>query len=216
MLDTLTLSPSLSSSLKERTLAYHQSVEPALSYLEDRGITRATADTFLLGYVAEPMHGDERFLGTVSIPWLTQTGVVGFKFRRLETEGGRDKYDSPSGQTARLFNARSLADGGSVALVCEGEFDTILAASALSVPAVGTPGSNWMGHWSRCFGDFDRVVVVGDNDLKEDGSNPGKKHAEKVRKAIPGAELVLPPLGFDLTDWVLAEGVDVVREGLGI
>jgi hypothetical protein len=135
----------------------------------------------------------------LSIPYLTHDGtVIGFKFRRMDDSTG-PKYDSPAGQRAHLYNARSLADGGSVALVCEGELDAIAAQGAFSVPSVGVPGvSTWAGnpHWARVFGDFDRVVVIADHDAKEDGSDPGLKHANRVTKDIPGAVLVTPPPGL--------------------
>jgi putative DNA primase/helicase len=150
----------------------------------------------------------------LSIPYLTFHGTVAMKFRRVEGDG--PKYDSPPGQKARLFNAKALSEGGDLAIVCEGELDAVMAQGALGVPAVASPGTNWMDHWSRCFGDFDRVVVIADHDAKEDGSDPGMKHAQKVQKAIPGAELVLPPPGLDLTDWVAQNGVDEVRRAVGL
>jgi DNA primase len=146
--------------------------------------------------------------------------VFGFKFRCVSEHDCKaencQRYDSPSGQTARLYNARALAQGGDVALVCEGEFDTLIALSQLGVPAVGTPGTTWREHWSRCFSDFDRVVVIADHDAKPDGSDPGLKHAKNVKDKIPGAELALPPAGYDLGEWIAAEGSEVVREALGL
>jgi len=150
------------------------------------------------------------------IPYVLHTGdVVAMKFRRIDDSEG-PKYDSPSGQTARLYNARTLAEGGPLALICEGELDAIAAEEHLGVPSVGTPGTTWMDWWARCFGDFDRVVVVADHDAKEDGSDPGLKHARKVQKTIEGAELVTPPAGHDMTSWINEYGVDAVRKGLGL
>lgn len=209
------LSPSLSASLLEATERYSRSVAAAAFYLEGRGVTEQVALSFRLGVVSDPIPGHERFAGMLAIPYLTPRGVVAMKFRRFDgTEGA--KYDSPLGQKLRLFNAQSLASGGDVALICEGEFDTIAATSALGVPAVGTPGTNWFDHWPRCFGDFDRVVIVADNDKKEDESNPGVKHAQKIAKSISGAEVVLPPMGLDLSEWIQGHGVEAVRGALDI
>lgn len=217
-LDGLISSEGLRRSLEETARRYNRNVVAAASYLEGRGLGPQVADSFLLGTVSDPAVGHERFVGMLSIPYVTPVGVTGFKFRRMDTSPG-PKYDSPAGQRAHLFNARSLAAGGAVALVCEGELDAIAAQGAFSVPSVGVPGvSTWAGnpHWARCFSDFDRVVVVADHDAKEDGSDPGLKHANRVLKDISGAVLVTPPPGLDLTDWILEYGVDAVAERLGL
>lgn len=217
-LDSVISKPERTRSLAVAARRYHENVIEVASYLEGRGLGPAHADSHLLGRCSDPIPGHERFAGMLSIPYIDYTGgVTGFKFRRIEGEGS--KYDSPAGQSARLYNARSLAEGGSVALVCEGELDAIAAQGAFSVPSVGVPGvSTWAGnpHWARCFGDFDRVVVIADHDAKEDGSDPGLKLANRVVKDIPGAELVTPPPGLDLTDWLVEYGVDAVAKGLGL
>lgn len=214
-LDSLTLSPSLKSSLNEATARYELHVDQAASYLAGRGITREDAGSFRLGFVADPLPGHERFVGMVSIPYLTDAGTVAMKFRRIDGSEGA-KYDSPPGQKTRLYNARSLANGGELAVICEGEFDVIAAVSIGITAAAGTPGTTWLEHWPRCFGDFDRVAVIADHDAKEDGSDPGMKHAKKVMATIPGAELVTPPAGCDLTDWINEHGGDAVLEALGL
>lgn len=210
------LSASQKTSLREAAQRYHSNVLAVASYLDGRGVSEKAAGLFRLGCVVDPMPGHERFDGWVSIPYVTAVDdVVAFKFRNPNPDAD-PKYDSPAGQTARLFNARSLASGGELALVLEGEMDTIMASSMLEVPAVGSPGTTWLDHWSRCFGEFERVVVIGDHDAKPDGSDPGLKHAQKVRKAIDGAELVLPPAGMDFSEWVLEYGVDAVKEKVGL
>lgn len=220
MLDSLSLSPSLRASLQEATDRYHQNVHEARSYLEGRGVAESVVAGSLLGVVCDPAPGHERFKGWLSLPYVTAAGVVAIKFRNLDPESDR-RYDAPAGSKVRLYNARSLANGGDVAMVVEGEFKQLVAASFLpDIPIVATWGTNWFDHWSRCFGDFDRVIVVGDNDDRRDKdgnvTNPGRKHAEKVVKAISGAELVLPPLGVQLDEWLLQEGAESVRERCGI
>lgn len=214
MLDGLLLGSVQRSSLATTVERYHAAVGQAASYLMGRGIGESEAVGWRLGYVDDPAPGHERFVGCVAIPYLTPAGPVAIKFRRID--GTEPKYDAPGGQALRLFNAQSLATGGDVALVCEGEFDAILGQARLEVPAVGVPGTNWKEHWGRCFGDFDRVVVIGDHDAKEDGSDPGAAHAKKVQSKISGAELVLPPAGKDLTEWILDDGVDAVKEAVGL
>lgn len=218
-LDGLISSAERKRSLAQTAARYHQNVIAAAFYLEGRGLGPDDATSHLLGVVSDPIPEHSRFTGMLSIPYVTHDeGVIGFKFRRIDDSEG-PKYDSPAGQKAHLYNARSLAEGGSVAVVCEGELDAVAAQSALSVPAVGVPGvSTWQGnpHWARCFSDFDRVLVIADNDVKEDGSNPGMKLAQRIVKDVAGAELVTPPPGLDMTDWLLQDGPESVREALGL
>lgn len=213
-MDSVLPSASQRSSLERATALYASKVDLAASYLAGRGVTEEGAHSFRLGYVEEPATPEhERFVGWVSIPYLTVTGVVAIKFRRVDD--GSPKYDAPGGQKAHLYNARVLAEAGDVVAVVEGEFDALLATQDI-IPAVGTPGVTWLPHWPRCFASFDRVIVVGDNDVKEDGSNPGLKHAKKVQASLPGSELILPPPGLDISEWINEHGAEAVREGLGL
>jgi phage/plasmid primase-like uncharacterized protein len=87
----------------------------------------------------------------------------------------------------------------------------------LGIPAVAIPGaSSFKDHWPRCFADFDRVLICMDNDFKEDGSNPGQRAARKWADLIPQATVIPPPIGLDLSEWVLRDGPDAVKKGLGI
>ena len=214
MLDGLTLSESARKSLETATAAYAVHVDQVAAYLVGRGIGRQAAVSFRLGAVAQPEPGHERFAGMLSIPYVTDAGVVAIKFRRLDGDG--PKYDGPAGQGLRLFNARACAADSDVIAVCEGELDAIKVQQDLGIPAVGTPGTQWQPHWSRCLSDFDRVVVFADHDAKPDGSDPGLKHANKVRSMIPGAVIVTPPAGFDVSDWIAAEGADAVAKAAGL
>lgn len=174
------------------------------------------ATSSLCGVVSDPAPGHERFVGWLSLPYVTTAGVVAIKFRNLDPESDR-RWDAPAGSKIRLYGASDLAEGGDVAVIVEGEMKRLVAKSFMpDVSVVGTWGTNWFDHWSRCFGDFDRVIVVADNDERADGSNPGRKHAEKVVKAVPGAELALPPLGLQLDEWLLRDGVDAVRRACGL
>lgn len=217
MLDGLVPSRLHKDSLEAATMTYERNVDDLASYLQGRGIGREAACAQRLGHVCEPAPGHERFVGMMSIPFLTPGGVMAMKFRRIDDSDG-PKYDGPSGQSARLFNAGLLAHTDSdTVLICEGELDAVVGTHALGVPSVGRPGGGtWLEHWGRCFADFDRILIVADNDDKEDGSNPGLKSAKKVQSMIPESQLVLPPLGLDLGEWVLESGVDEVRRAIGL
>lgn len=216
MLDSLIVSPSVRRTLQQATETYAQNVDQLASFLAGRGIDRDAATGHLLGKVCDPLPGHERFVGMMSIPYLTESGVVAMKFRQLEPER-TPKYDAPSGQTVRLYNVAALNTHGPTVAICEGELDAIVMTHVVGIPAVGVPGaSNWQEHWPRCFADYDTVLVVADHDAKEDGSDPGLKHAKRVVKEVKGGRLVLPPSGCDLTEWVQKEGVETVRKACGL
>lgn len=220
MLDSLMLSPGQRESLDRAAGQYAASVDLAASYLAARGVSETEAHSALLGYVAEPVPGHERFVGWVSIPYVTRAGVVAIKFRCARDHDCHasdcQRYDAPAGQKTRLYNARVCDEGGAVGAIVEGEFKAIACTYKLGIPAVGTNAGTWLDHWTRTMANFDRVLVIADNDHREDGANPGRKHAEKVVKAVPGAELVLPPLGVQLDEWIAQEGVDVVLKAVGV
>jgi hypothetical protein len=219
-LDSLLLSPSLKASLTEATERYAANVHLAASYLEGRGIGESAALSSRLGVVCDAIPGHERFAGWLSIPYVTDAGTVAMKFRCIEAHDckavGCQRYDAPAGQKTRLYNARVCAEGGDIGAVVEGEFKAIVCTDVLGIPAVSTNAGTWLDHWPRAMANFDRVLVIADNDFHEDGSNPGRKHAEKVQKTISGAELALPPLGVQLDDWVLRDGAEGVRKAIGL
>src|SRR5687768_14875529 len=83
------LSASLKESLELRTARYESQMSRAgAQYLMARGISRATAERFRLGLVAEPWSTeDEKFRGRLSIPYIGPRGnIYGMKFRALDDE----------------------------------------------------------------------------------------------------------------------------------
>lgn len=214
MLDSLIVAPSRRESLERLTAACEKNVQALASFLEPRGISPVAAAQYRLGFVSDDIPGYERFAGMMSLPYCTPSGVVSVKFRRLEGEG--PKYDSPSGQHARLYGVASFQSKGDTIAICEGELDSIVCSTVVGVPAVGSPGTTWLDHWPRCFADFERVLIVADNDEKEDGSNPGLKHAKSVQKSMPNSQIITPPKGLDLNDWVLRDGAEVVRKAMAL
>lgn len=209
--------------MKQAAEAYHsQLTSRVASYLTGRGLDRDDAIGYLLGEVCEPLPSHERFRGMLSIPYLTPAGVVGFKFRCPEDhkckDFGHPKYDSPSGQKARLFNVAALHTRSDTVALVEGELSSIVCTEKVGVPCVGTPGTQWTKehpHWPRVFADFDRVLVIADHDLDGEGKQEqgkGVGHAKRVVSSLPNAQLILPPPGMDLDEWVQAEGPDAVRK----
>lgn len=223
-LTSLALSNAQRNSLERATAAYEeQMTEEAALFLKGRGLDRDAAIGARLGYVAEPTPEHEKFRGRLSIPYLSPSGVVGMKFRTID--GSEPKILPPEGQKTRLFNTRDLFRPEDFVLLCEGEFDTIIASGMLGLPAVGVPGAGSpKPHWPRCFADFDRVILVLDNDIKtrtnkegvEEPFNPGQLAARKWADVLPQAVVIPPPLGEDLNSWYLKEGAEAVLKGLGL
>lgn len=191
---------------------YHAELpgSPGEEYLQQRGLLDY-ASTFLLGYVVEPAPGHEdRFKGMLSIPYITPSGVVAFKFRRLDS--ATPKYQSPSGQKHHLYNVQSIIDAIDSILLVEGELDAI-AATIAGFPAVAIPGTNaWKPHFRRCFDGIERIVIMCDNDMKEDGSNPGQELAKRLMETLPNSVRVSLPPGQDVNSTLLNQGAQYLTD----
>lgn len=191
---------------------YHNSLagSPAEAYLTQRGILDG-AEKFLLGYVAEVAPGHEdRLRHHLSIPYITEAGVVGFKFRRID--GGDPKYMIPTGQKHHLYNVSAILNAVSQVLVVEGEIDAISATLA-GFPAVAVAGVNaWKPYFHRCFDGIGTVVICTDNDAKEDGSNPGQELARRLQDAIPQAVRVSLPPDSDVNSIIVNQGAQALAD----
>lgn len=191
---------------------YHDSLagSPAEEYLATRGILDG-AEQFMLGYVAEPAPGhEERLKHHLSIPYITQAGVVGFKFRRID--GADPKYMIPTGQKHHLFNVNAILHAVNRVLIVEGEIDAISSTLA-GLPAVAVAGVNaWKPHFARCFDGIGTVVIATDNDAKEDGSNPGQELARRLQDAIPQAVRVSLPPDSDINSMICTQGAQALTD----
>ena len=198
--------------LLEAAQRYAQAITPeALSVLEERGISDAVAALYQIGSIVSPINGHEMYEGWISIPYITASGsCVGFKFRRLDD--GKPKYGSPTGQKAHLYNVCDITIMSPHIVVCEGELDTVITSGVLGIPAVGVPGvAAWKPHFPKLFGGYENVYVVGDNDVKEDGSNPGAEFAKRVANEVMNSVIVTLPAGMDINDYYLAHGADATK-----
>lgn len=179
--------------------------EATLSYLEARGISLEVADLYQLGSVAEPSVGHEMAVGMLSIPYLTPAGVVGIKFRRLDD--GTPKYLWPTGQKIGLFNVMDLHKPSDTIAICEGEIDTIVLSGLVGIPAVGVAGvSQWKPWFPKLFESYKRILIFADNDVKEDGRNPGQELAKRIKEDLDKATVVHLPDNQDVNDIFLASG----------
>jgi DNA primase len=198
--------------LMEAAQRYAQEISPeAIVALAERGISEQVAARFQLGTITEPINGHEMYDGWISIPYITASNYcVGFKFRRLDD--AKPKYGSPTGQKAHLYNVTDVLIQSPYIVVCEGELDTVITSGMVGIPAVGVPGVQaWKPHYAKLFNGYDTVYVVGDNDVKEDGSNPGMEFAKRVANEILNSQIVTLPPGMDINDYYLAHGADATK-----
>ena len=153
--------------------------------------------------------------GWISIPYMTALGLcAGVKFRRLDD--GKPKYGAPIGQKSHLYNVTATMAATKSIVVCEGEFDAIVMDALVGVPAVGVPGvAAWKPYYAKLFSGFDTIYVLGDNDLKEDGSNPGMEFSRRVAGEVLNSQIVQLPPGMDITDYYLANGKDATANLVG-
>ena len=180
-------------------------------WLNERGISRSVAAKYSLGTVTDPVAGHEHHEGWISIPYITAMNhCVGFKFRRLDD--GKPKYGSPTGQKAHLYNVVDCTILSKHIVVCEGELDTVIVSGVLGIPAVGIPGVQaWKPHFAKLLNGYDSVYIVGDNDVKEDGSNPGAEFAKRVASEVLNSVIVTLPPNMDINDYYLAYGAEATK-----
>lgn len=189
--------------------------EVTLAYLAGRGISETQAAKHRLGTIVDPINGHENYRGWLSIPYITALGLcVGFKFRRLDD--GKPKYGSPLGQKSHLYNVLDLTLNVGSMVVCEGEIDALILSAVCNIPAVAVPGvTAWKPHYSKLFTGYDTIYVVGDNDVKEDGTNPGAEFARRVVSEILNGQIVQLPPGMDINELYLAEGIEAIHNLVG-
>jgi hypothetical protein len=66
------------------------------------------------------------------------------------------------------------------------------------------------------FAGYGQVYIIGDNDVKDDGSNPGAEFSRRVASEIINSTIVSLPPGMDLNDLYLAKGIEETRRAIGV
>ena len=205
-----------SRSLIEAVTHYSQVLdERTEEYLAGRGISRDVAKRFELGTVLDPINGHEEYEGWLSIPYLTAMGsCVSVKFRRLDD--GKPKYGQPAGQKQHLYNVSDVLTQSPRIVVCEGELDAVVVSGVIGIPAVGVPGvTAWKPHFPKLFTGYDTIYIVGDNDDKADGANPGQEFSKRVQSEVSGGVIVTLPPGMDINEFYLTNGKEATENLLG-
>ncbi|MFI8237629.1 toprim domain-containing protein [Streptomyces sp. NPDC085866] len=206
--------PAQKSFLEEATGRYEAALTrnpAAVAYLKKRGLSEDNAAFYRLGYVESPLPGHETARGMLSVPYLTRSGVVTVRFRRLG-DGDGPKYRSVPGDPPRIYNANALLIPSDHVAICEGEFDAI-AATLAGIPAVGIAGvSAWKSYFARAFKGYRAVFILADQDDK----GQGMEFAEKVAEQIKNARISPMPAGHDVNSYVLANGPEALLAQLEI
>lgn len=199
------LSLSQKQSLGKAAKHYAQNVVLAQEYLAARGLSLAIAQRAGLGVVNDPHTGHDGMVGRLSIPYITNTGVVDIRFRSLD--GSDPKYLGLPGAKTHMYNVRGVAEADDYIAVCEGELDAITLHYAVGIPAIGIPGaSNWKVHYRRLLQDFERVYVFAD------GDKAGHDFARHLAREVNGVVIINMPEGEDVNSMYLKEGTGFFTE----
>jgi DNA primase len=206
--------------LVQSTELYNQSLHKAEGYLASRGLSLEFADGECLGYVEDPLPGQEQFRGRLSIPYLTRAGVVNLKFRSIEPDwesqgdsSARDaerprsgpKYLNLAGFETNLYMVESFFAQSDFICVAEGEIDALSLRSA-GLPAIGLPGvKSWKPFYRRCFEDYPVIWVFCD------GDEPGRDLGNFLSREIKARPIHMPD-GEDVNSMLVKHGPEWLRE----
>lgn len=191
--------------LGRATEKYAENIYQAEDYLKQRGIPLEVARLARLGVVVEPETGHEAFVGRLSIPYVTKTGVVDLRFRSLNP-AVEPKYMGITGAETKMYNVLDVDKAGDFIGVCEGELDTLTMSACIGIPCIGVPGANsWKRHYTRLLADFERVFVFAD------GDQPGTEFARSLARELP-VTIVQFPEGEDVNSVYVRFGSDYIRK----
>lgn len=219
-------SRSLKLSLEEATSEYQNQLfeSPGASLLLERGIDHKTIEHFRLGYVSNPLSGDEDYKGYLSIPYITVSGVVALRFKRVGNYG--PKVLSRSLAVSRPYNVGALKKSVPIFLA-EGEPDT-WAAFQCGLYVVGIPGvETWNEDtgpvWARMFRFCSRVeggpglyiLQQGDTKILREDKTAAQMMSDRIRANI-SAEVIEFPDGYDVDSMRQEFGEQYVREWVGL
>lgn len=157
---------------------------------------------------------------TFTIPEFDSTGrIIGITKRMPPADPGssRDGQQMLKGGNRGLMLVTGWRERGEPTgplLIVEGA-SCAMAAAAASLSAIGRPGSDsGREYLARTLADWpaDRpIIVLGENDRKEDGRWPGREGAEKLAQGLANdlsreIQVALPPVGDkDLRAWLTSD-----------
>ena len=185
----------------------------ARAWLNARGLTDKTIETWRLGLIASPGRGHYQNPKKWGLPgrtkpiWLPRGITIPcihneiwyIKIRRpdpdITNHGGPKLIQIPGGQQA-LYGRLSLHK---TAFITEGEFDTLLLWQEINDLAdtltLGAAGHIPKGKWLRHLLPYNPIIVVGDND------QAGQKNNQKWASLTDRIVTAHVPRGNDITDY---------------
>lgn len=191
--------------LLRATTSYAKHIDLAEEYLSQRSLTVEEAGIFHLGVVHDPLPGHEGYVGRISIPYITPSGVVDIRFRSINGES--PKYLGLVGAKTTIFNTQACFASNDYICVTEGEFDCIIMSVKTQHPTIGIPGAtNWKPHYARVLDDFDIVVVLAD------GDKAGNEFAKKITKELRNVNIIAMPTGEDVNSLITNQGSDWIND----
>jgi len=180
--------------------------QSALTYLYQRGLTSRTIKAARLGYVAGWHRGWHTLYGVnvpcgIVIPWFAAGALWAVKVRRAL---GEPKYAQIAGGGAHgLYNADALEER-SHALICEGEFDTLIAqqeaGDLVAAVSLGSASASLSIRWYSALVTCSSILVAYDNDAA------GDKGAKRLCELSPRFRAIHVPQGKDITEFYLDDG----------
>ena len=192
-------------SLEQAAHLYAENIHLAEEYLAHRGLSLEDARTVHLGVVVDPAPGHEQMVGRLSIPYLTDNGVVDIRFRSLGPQ--EPKYMGIAGTQTRMYNVKAIKKAGDFIALCEGEIDTITMHYKVGIPAIGIPGvTNWKQHYPRILEDFETVYIFAD------GDQSGQDFAKKLAREVQGVTIINMPETEDVNSVYLKHGAQWFKE----
>lgn len=202
-------------SLEKATQIYEGTLAQGMAYLIGRGLSLETALAARLGVVVSPEPGHEVGLGRLAVPYLNKIGVIGLKFRCLQSHDCKavdcPKYLVPNGQDEYLYGVLDADEDADTIHITEGEVDRLILKQVLNEPAVGIPGaSKWEPHWPWHFRGWPRVLCWGD------GDKAGQDMGRRIRKDVPQLEIVPMPSGHDVNSLFLEQGAEAIKRLAGM
>jgi len=196
-------------SLDTAARVYATRIASAEEYLAHRGLSLEDAQKAGLGVVVEPLPGHDSYVGRLSIPYITQSGVVDIRFRAIGPQ--EPKYMGLPGNETRMYNVSAIINADDTIAVCEGEIDTITLHYKVGINAVGIPGvNNWKPHYRKLLQDFETVIVFAD------GDQPGQDFARKLSREVSGILVINMPEGEDVNSMYLKHGVQWFKDKAGM
>lgn len=152
------------------------------------------------------------YRGMISIPYLSREGYpLSVRFRCIQEHNHREhhhgKYNTISGDIARMYGAADVPDAVEELHAAEGELDCLILRQ-LGFNAVAFPGvDSFAGRHRKILAGPEQLYIWADPD------EAGARMVQKITQALPEAIPVRLTIG-DVTDTYLEGGEVAIKRAL--